>query len=96
MMFAAAPSIVRTLALLGGRRLLSRLGPGAATASRLKNGRLNGLFLGLAILYTLWPIDFIPDAIPLLGWLDDGLVLWLGLRAAWARRSTAFAGRTAN
>lgn len=25
----------------------------------------------LAIVYLMWPIDFIPDLAPILGWLDD-------------------------
>lgn len=28
----------------------------------------------LAIVYTLMPVDLIPDFIPVLGWIDDGLV----------------------
>ena len=29
----------------------------------------------LAVAYTVWPFDFVPDAIPVLGWLDDAGVL---------------------
>jgi len=35
---------------------------------------LKGLML-LVPLYLLSPLDFIPDAIPLLGWLDDLVVI---------------------
>lgn len=37
----------------------------------------------LAALYVLSPIDFIPDAIPVLGWLDDGLIGYLLLQLAF-------------
>jgi uncharacterized membrane protein YkvA (DUF1232 family) len=41
--------------------------------------------LGLAVAYTLSPIDLIPDFIPVLGYLDDALVvpalIWLARRA---------------
>lgn len=46
--------------------------------------RLLALF---AVLYVLSPIDAIPDAIPLLGWLDDVGVI--GLVLAWTARSAA-------
>jgi len=40
----------------------------------------------IAIAYLLWPIDLIPDLVPLLGWLDDlgfiGLASWYLLRAS--------------
>lgn len=39
-----------------------------------------------AIIYLLWPIDLVPDFIPVLGWLDDigvgSLALWYLSRAA--------------
>ena len=36
----------------------------------------------LAALYVANPIDLVSDFIPVLGWLDDGLVAWLLLRVA--------------
>ena len=35
-----------------------------------------------AILYVLSPVDLVPDLIPLLGWLDDGIVAMLLLKLA--------------
>jgi uncharacterized membrane protein YkvA (DUF1232 family) len=34
----------------------------------------------LSIAYIVFPFDAIPDFIPVLGWLDDGLVLYLLLK----------------
>jgi uncharacterized membrane protein YkvA (DUF1232 family) len=31
----------------------------------------------LALLYVISPVDLIPDVLPILGWLDDGLVAYL-------------------
>lgn len=36
----------------------------------------------LAVLYVLSPVDLIPDVVPLLGWLDDGVVALLLMRLA--------------
>lgn len=32
------------------------------------------VFMGLAILYRISPVDVIPDFIPILGWVDDVVV----------------------
>ena len=37
----------------------------------------------LAALYIVSPIDFVPDSIPLLGWLDDGLIGFVLLQLAF-------------
>ena len=31
----------------------------------------------VALLYVISPLDLIPDVLPILGWLDDGLVAYL-------------------
>jgi len=38
------------------------------------------LILVVSVGYILFPFDIVPDIIPVLGWLDDGLVLYLLLR----------------
>jgi uncharacterized membrane protein YkvA (DUF1232 family) len=52
-------------------------------AKAIQNPKLNALLAGLAILYAVSPIDIVPDFIPVVGWLDDGLILWLGFSQAW-------------
>lgn len=46
--------------------------------------KLAKLLLGLAVAYTLSPIDLIPDFIPVIGHLDDALIVpalvWAALR----------------
>ena len=37
----------------------------------------------LAPLYVISPVDFISDFIPVLGWLDDGLIAYLLLQLAF-------------
>lgn len=37
----------------------------------------------LAALYVISPVDFVSDFIPVLGWLDDGLIAWLLLQLAF-------------
>ncbi len=34
----------------------------------------------VAIVYIAYPFDLLPDFIPLLGWIDDGAVLFILLR----------------
>lgn len=36
----------------------------------------------LALAYILSPVDLLTDFLPMLGWLDDGLVAWLLLQVA--------------
>ncbi|MDR2335947.1 MAG: DUF1232 domain-containing protein [Burkholderiaceae bacterium] len=37
----------------------------------------------LAALYVISPVDFVPDTIPILGWLDDGLIGYFLLQLAF-------------
>jgi len=39
------------------------------------------IILIIAILYLIWPIDIIPDIIPIIGWIDDVIVLIVGVFA---------------
>jgi uncharacterized membrane protein YkvA (DUF1232 family) len=37
--------------------------------------------VGLAVIYLLWPLDLIPDfAVPVAGYFDDLVAIWLALR----------------
>lgn len=40
-------------------------------------------FTVLAALYVVSPVDFVSDFIPVLGWLDDGIIAWLLLQLAF-------------
>jgi len=46
--------------------------------------RLSKLFLGVAIVYAVSPVDLIPDFIPVIGYLDDLLIvplfIWIAVR----------------
>lgn len=33
------------------------------------------LYVLLALLYVVWPIDLVPDLIPIIGWIDDLVAL---------------------
>ena len=35
------------------------------------------LLMILALVYTISPIDLLPDFIPVIGWVDDGILLYL-------------------
>ena len=40
------------------------------------NPKAQRLLLALAIIYVLSPVDIVPDAMPIVGWLDDaGIIL---------------------
>src|ERR1041385_3672927 len=41
---------------------------------------LTTLAICIAIAYIVFPFDIIPDYIPVLGWIDDGLVFYLLLK----------------
>lgn len=40
------------------------------------------VIMGLVAAYALSPIDIIPDFVPLIGWLDDFIVVPFGIRRA--------------
>ena len=57
--------------------------PQLAGGKALQNPQLNAILAVLAVVYAISPVDAVPDIIPIVGWLDDGLVLWFGLSQAW-------------
>jgi uncharacterized membrane protein YkvA (DUF1232 family) len=78
-------SALRPMVLAFARRFRSseRLRRSSAEPQRrLKSSGLSALFGVLAVIYTLWPMDLIPDVIPFLGWLDDGLALFFAFQQA--------------
>jgi uncharacterized membrane protein YkvA (DUF1232 family) len=48
---------------------------------KLPGGANKWLVMGLCAFYIIFPIDFIPDFIPVLGWGDDLAAAVIGLRA---------------
>jgi len=36
-----------------------------------KASKLGKLFVVLTVAYIVWPLDFVPDVAPVVGWLDD-------------------------
>lgn len=42
------------------------------------------LVIVAAAAYLLWPVDCVPDIVPLIGNLDDFIVLFLGGKKAWS------------
>ena len=37
------------------------------------------LWIVMAVFYTISPLDFIPDVIPIYGWIDDGLIMFASI-----------------
>ncbi len=43
----------------------------------LKHPRYRWVVMGASLLYLVSPLDFSPDLIPIVGWIDDGVVATL-------------------
>jgi uncharacterized membrane protein YkvA (DUF1232 family) len=56
-------------------QMMREIGHGTYKMSFLTAG-----VLILALIYIIFPFDLIPDYIPVLGWIDDGVILYLALR----------------
>lgn len=37
----------------------------------------------LAVVYIISPVDLVPDVIPILGWLDDGIIAYVLIKLAF-------------
>ena len=84
----AAMPMFRTLVISVLQRFWNRrqssTGASQLNAARpLRSPQLSAALAVLAVVYAISPIDALPDIIPIVGWLDDGLVLWFGLSQAW-------------
>jgi uncharacterized membrane protein YkvA (DUF1232 family) len=45
--------------------------------------------------YLLWPVDLLPElALPIVGWLDDAVLIWMSLR--WLSKAGVEAHQKAN
>ena len=40
-----------------------------------KDKNLSLVLLGLAVAYAIFPIDAVPDVVPIFGWIDDAFIL---------------------
>ena len=61
------------------RTLLSRLRLVIRLVREPRVPLLTKAMLLLAVLYVIWPLDFVPDLVPLLGQLDDLGIIMVGL-----------------
>jgi len=71
----------RTVASLGSKVLSAAADLGAALLDR-RTPLPAKLVVGAVLVYAISPIDLLPDAIPLLGQLDDALLISLGFWVA--------------
>jgi uncharacterized membrane protein YkvA (DUF1232 family) len=68
---------MKTLARIGRARALVRYFRDPAASL------LGKVFVFATVLYVLSPVDLIPDAIPIVGWLDDVGVMSLAVAWMW-------------
>ena len=45
--------------------------------NNIRNPKYRWAMIAAALLYLVSPLDFAPDFLPVLGWLDDGMVVTL-------------------
>lgn len=43
----------------------------------IRNPKYRWLLIGASVLYLVSPLDIAPDFIPIIGWLDDGIIATL-------------------
>ena len=67
--------VISILTRLAGRQRAAAAANVAGASKTLQNPTLSALLAVAALAYAISPIDAMPDFIPILGWLDDGLIL---------------------
>ena len=92
--------VISLLQRLVNREQGATASPQLAGGKTLQNPQLNAILAVLAVVYAISPVDAVPDIIPIVGWLDDGLILWFGLSQAWqamrGRKEPVAAAQTVN
>lgn len=69
--------------------------------STLRHPKYRWLLIGASLLYLVSPIDISPDMIPIVGWIDDGVVATLlitevsQLMMGWLKQSSGQPEQTA-
>lgn len=43
----------------------------------IRNPKFRWIFIGASLIYLISPLDISPDVFPVLGWLDDGVLITL-------------------
>jgi uncharacterized membrane protein YkvA (DUF1232 family) len=59
-----------------------------------KASLLTMVALVAAIAYVIWPFDIIPDIIPIVGWVDDGFIIFFLLKRLLTELQRYEAGRS--
>lgn len=60
----------------------------------LRNSKYRWLIIGGTLLYLFSPLDISPDFIPVIGWIDDGIVVGLLVAEVSAMMTEYLAGRS--
>jgi uncharacterized membrane protein YkvA (DUF1232 family) len=68
------------------KKTLARIGRARALVRYFRDREasiLGKLFVLAAVVYVISPVDLIPDAFPIVGWLDDMGVMSLAVACMW-------------
>ncbi len=74
-----AEGVMKKWQLFKNRRLLWQM-MRAAMKGQYQISLVTTIILVFSIVYIIFPFDLIPDYIPVLGWIDDGVVFYILVR----------------
>ena len=79
----SANNAYRLYGLIKNRRIVAQMFTDAWKGS-YRISLFTMLAIIFSLLYLVFPLDLIPDVIPVLGWIDDGMLLYLlSKRIVW-------------